>query len=270
MKNILITGIARGLGKHLAEFFLSKGAIVYGTTRNVSIVKKRNNLHVFFLDLCNKKSIANLVNFFRKKRIPLDALIHNAGTAYLDPIEIMEEKEYREIFEVNFFGPVALTTGLLSNLRMSQKSNLLYISSIVSIDCWPYLGAYAASKRAMESIAFEWAVLLKNWNICVSVIQPNPLPTDMDIKRSKNSKKSCYPELENRLLQWEGIQETIELIDSILKDKAPQFQYQTGKYSRKTAKTFLKEKAYQNSLETNQIAFNKLMSKHSLATQVLE
>lgn len=255
MKNILITGAIRGLGKHLTDFFLSKGYFVYGTTRNFNEAIEQKNLKLFYLDFCEKKSISDLVDYFNKQEKPLDAIIHNAGIAYLDPIEIMDEEEYRRIFEVNFFGPVSLTTQILPNLKKSQKSNLVFISSIVSVDCWPYLGAYSASKRALESVAFEWATLLKSWNIHISVIQPNPLPTDMAIMRSRNANKSHYPELKNRLLEWEDIGQTVKLIYKILEEKSPKFQYQTGKYSRQTVSKFLNKKAYQSKLEEYQSQF---------------
>lgn len=258
MKNVLITGAVRGLGKHLTKLLLSKGYSVYGTTRNLKEAKEERNLKVFYLDLCDNKSIANLTNYLKKSNKPLDAVVHNAGIAYLDPIEIMDEEEYRHIFEVNFFGPVTLTQQLLPLLKKSQKSSLIFISSIVSIDCWPYLGAYAASKRAIEAVAFEWAILLKSWNINVSVIQPNPLPTDMAIMRSKNACKSHYPELKNRLLEWESIEETVELVYEILETEAPKFQYQTGKYSKQTVSKFLKENAYQSLLKEYQKEFSAL------------
>lgn len=255
MKKILITGAIRGLGKHLTDFLLSKGYFVYGTTRTPHKAEEKKNFKPLYLDFCDKTSVSHLIDYFKKLEGPLDAIIHNAGIAYLDPIEIMEEEEYRHIFEVNFFGPVALTTQLLPYLKKSTKPSLIFISSIVSVDCWPYLGAYAASKRAIESVAFEWAALLKPWNINVSVIQPNPLPTDMAIMRSKNAHKSHYPELKNRFLEWESIEETVKLVYEILEDVSPEFQYQTGKYSKQTASKFFKENAHQNSLEDYQKQF---------------
>lgn len=260
MKKILITGAIRGLGKHLTKFFLSKGYFVYGTTRNLEEARAEKNVKLLYLDFCDRTSIFNFTDYFKKLDEPLDAIIHNAGIAYLDPIEIMDEEEYRHIFEVNFFGPVALTAQLLPYLKKSLHSSLIFISSIVSVDCWPYLGAYAASKRAIEAVAFEWAILLKPWNINVSVIQPNPLPTDMAIMRSKNAYKSHYPELKNRFLEWENIEEAVKLVYTILEDKAPKFQYQTGKHSRQTVSKFLKEDACQRSLEKYQNQFIDMLS----------
>lgn len=252
MRNLLITGTGRGLGEKLKSYLLEKGYHIYGTSRKPEEIKEEENYKVFYLDLCNQNSINDLVDYFEKSGEYLDGIIHNAGIAYLDPIEVLDQHEYREIFEVNFFGPVDLTSKLLPFLKKAHKSNIIFISSIVSIDCWPYLGAYSASKRAIESVAFEWSILLKQWNIHVSIVQPNPLPTDMQIKRSKNARNSPYPELINRELQWESIDKTLELIYQILSAKNPKFQYQTGKFSRQTAAKFLNEEAIETSLEKHQ------------------
>lgn len=83
----------------------------------------------------------------------------------------------------------------------------------------------------------------------------------MTILRSKNASKSHYPGLKSRLLEWEDIEETIELVYKVLEDAASKFQYQTGKYSKQTASTFLNEKAYQHSLEEYQKEFSSLCLK---------
>ncbi len=204
MRNILITGAARGLGRHLGEFLSKKNYSVYGTTRNPKASKNSDLFRLIYLDLKESDSINLLHDHLKKMNVSIDVLIHNSGVAYLDPADVLDEEECRHTFEVNFFGPICLTTKLLPMMKRNSRGNIIFISSIVSIDHWPYLGVYSASKAAIESVAFEWAVLLKRWNIHVSVIRPNPLPTNMQILRSKNAGKSPYPELNKRELIWEN------------------------------------------------------------------
>src|SRR5574342_124476 len=183
MKKILITGALRGLGKSLASFLSKQGHRVYGTTRDLNSVVGPIDFKVLELDLRKHSSIEQLSNYFTTLNESIDVIIHNAGIAYLDPADLLEESESRSIFNVNFFGPIYLTKKFLPQMRKANQGHLIFISSIVSIDHWPYLGVYSASKAAIESVAFEWAVLLKKWNIHVSVIRPNPLKTDMQIFR---------------------------------------------------------------------------------------
>ncbi len=141
-------------------------------------------------------------------------------------------------------------------MRKANNGHLIFISSIVSIDHWPFLGVYSASKAAIESVAFEWAVLLKKWNIHVSVIRPNPLQTDMQILRSKNINPSPYSDLPTRDLKWESIDDVCKIISKIVKEPSTQFAFQTGPHSQKTAEYFLNESAYDISLAQYQQDFS--------------
>lgn len=257
MKNVLITGVAHGLGKSLSDFLIEKGFFIFGTTRYPQKLLPSNSLKIFQLDLSDRYSIEQLVDSLEESGESIDAIIHNAGVAYLDPADVLEEDECRYVFDVNFFGPLHLTKRLLPLIKMQHQAKLIFISSIVSIDHWPYLGVYAASKVALEAVAFEWAVLLKKWNIYVSIIQPNPLPTDMQILRSKNAPKSPYPELNNRHLDWESIDDVCVLVYKILMTTSPKFQYQTGPYSEETAHRFLKDNIYQEMIEKYQAIYSK-------------
>jgi NAD(P)-dependent dehydrogenase (short-subunit alcohol dehydrogenase family) len=256
MQKVLITGAATGLGGFLRDSLASQGYFIYGTTRNLEAVKDSENIKFLHLDFTDKKSIDAIADYLIANDEVIDVFINNSGIAYLDPVEVLDEDEFRHIFDVNLFGPIYLTKKILPIMRKANKGNLIFISSIVSTDYWPYLGAYSASKAGIESIAFEWAALLQKWNIKVSVIQPNPLPTNMKILRSKNTESSPYPPLIQRNLDWENIEDVCDLISQIINDPSPSFLYQTGPHSTKAAHKFIKKQAYQKSLEKYQKALN--------------
>lgn len=252
MKNILITGVSRGLGKSLVDFLSKEGHFIYGTTRNLQDVKNTDKLKLFYLDLRDQNSIDQLCYYFTESNKTIDVLIHNSGVAYFDPADVLDDTECRHIFDVNFFGPIYLTKKILPLMRRANKGNLIFISSIVSVDHWPYLGVYAASKAAIESVAFEWAILLKQWSIHVSIVRPNPLPTDMLILRSKNTNNSPYSGMNELIFNWEDIDNVCSIISKILNNPSPHFAYQTGPFSEQTARNFLNLEAYQTALEKYQ------------------
>lgn len=256
MKKILITGAARGLGRCLGEFLSQKGYFVYGTTRNLAATKDTDKFKFLYLDLRDTQSIDHLHARLVTLNESIDVLIHNAGIAYLDPADVLDDEESRHIFDVNFFGPLTLTKKILPMMRNANKGNLIFISSIVSINTWPYLGVYSASKAAIESIAFEWAILLKKWNIHVSVIRPNPLPTDMQILRSRNTNDNPYPALGKRVLNWEDIDSVCSIISLVLNSSSPEFAYETGSFSEETVQRFLRKSEYQKALKKYQTDLN--------------
>ena len=258
MKNILITGAARGLGKHIADYLAAKGYSVYGTTSRISNTETLSTKSLLYLDYTDKRSIIELAKHFTQSGIQIHGVIHNSGIAYLDPVDVLLEKEHRDIFDINYFGPIELTKRLLPSLKRNRSSHLVFISSITSLECYLYLGAYSASKRAVEAIAFEWACLLNIYNINVSVVQPNPLPTNMDIMRSKNTESNLYPDLVDRSLKWESIQDTVNLILQILENPKPKFLYHTGEFSQQSAERLCNLTAQQNLLKEYQEQFTKL------------
>lgn len=256
MKKVLITGVSRGLGKILAEFLSQKGCIVYGTVRDLKNARDTPNIRYFYLDLQKEKSISKAADHIYKIAGDLDAIIHNAGIAYLDPADVMSDKESRHVFDVNFFGPLSLTRAILPKLRKAKKGKLIFISSVVSIDHWPSLGIYSASKAALECVAFEWAVLLKQWNIDVSIIRANPLPTDMQILKSANSDLSPYHKAFCNELIWEKTEAVCDLVLEIINSTSPEFEYTTGEYSKKSIDAILKRNAYKKLLEHYQKELN--------------
>ncbi len=252
MKKILLTGASRGLGKALKDFLTKHDCVVIGTVRDLAGYRDSEKIKYVQLDLQDNASIDKAAAEILQKTGSLDAVIHNAGLAYQDATDVLSDAERRHLFDVNFFGPVYLTEKLLPSMRKAQKGKLIFISSVVSFDHWPFMGVYSASKAALEAVAFEWAVLLKKWNIDVSVIRPNPLKTDMQILQSENSAASVYDCTFNNELLWESIEDTCALVLKILNDPAPQFDYQTGQFSQETIDAILKKGAYQKLLKKYQ------------------
>lgn len=251
MKKILITGASRGLGKALTEFFSNEGHLVYGTVRNLEGFTETDNTRYFYLDLQDVDSIKKTAHQILQEVDSFDAIIHNAGIAYKDPADVLTEQEVRSTFDVNFFGPWLLTRELLPRLMQSRAGKLVFISSIASVDHWPGLGVYSASKAALECIAFEWAVLLKKWGISVSIIRPNPLPTDMQIRRSSNSPSSPYKKYTCNELIWESISDVCKTALKIINSRSPKFEYTSGVHSQEAINAIQKKGAY-----------NKLMEKY--------
>jgi len=248
MKKIIITGSRRGLGKLLLQHAILKDYFVYGTTSLKNSSERSNKFEILHLDLCDEGSIDEFSDYLLKKNQDIYAIIHNSGVAYLDPAETLTIDEQQHIFAVNFFGPISLTKKLLPLMKKGQGGRIVFISSIVSLDPWPHLGVYAASKSAIEKVAFEWAVLLNKWKIFVSIVQPNPLKSDMSILRSTNANSSQYPELTERNLEWENTKDFCDVVNHILSNSSPKFLHQTGSFSKKLVNKLIDIDAFEERL----------------------
>jgi NAD(P)-dependent dehydrogenase (short-subunit alcohol dehydrogenase family) len=182
----LITGIARGLGRALAEAVLGRGDIVIGTTRNgMPPAELRNeNLTVLPLELSSPDQIARAVEAASQAYGCLDVIVNNAGYGLLGPIEVTSPDEVKNIFAVNFFGPLTLIQAVLPILREQRQGHIVNISSIAGIAPAPGSGIYAATKFALEGLSLSLAQEVAPFGIWVTLVEPGALQTEFLSQRS--------------------------------------------------------------------------------------
>jgi NAD(P)-dependent dehydrogenase (short-subunit alcohol dehydrogenase family) len=107
---------------------------------------------------------------------PLHGLVNNAGTALAMPLEFLPLDQLRRQLEVNLVGQVAVTQALLPNLR-SARGRIVNVGSIAGRSSLPFLGAYAASKHALEAITDALRVELRPFGIAVTIVEPGTIAT---------------------------------------------------------------------------------------------
>jgi short-subunit dehydrogenase len=104
----------------------------------------------------------------------IDALVCSAGLA--GPAAASEEigmHQARQIFEVNFFGAVAMTNTVLPIMRRQGAGRILYISSVGGmVAAMPFYSIYSASKHALEAYAAGLRLEEKEFNIQVALVEP--------------------------------------------------------------------------------------------------
>src|SRR5690606_5015016 len=120
--------------------------------------------------------------------VSLLGIVNNAGIAVAGPLEFMPIDDLRRQFEVNVLGHVNVTQTFLPQLRRSG-GRIVFIGSISGHVSSRLLGAYAASKFALEAIADAFRRELATWNLKVSIIEPGRVPTPIwgtSIERAKS------------------------------------------------------------------------------------
>ena len=177
MPSVLITGAGRGIGEAIALRLARAGWTVLAGVRNDSssdrLAVQGDRIAPVLLDITNEAHVAALHD-----RLPdrLDALVNNAGTGVLGPVEAVSIPEFRRQFEVNLFGQVAVTQAVLPRIR-AASGRIVFVSSTGGRAPVPMEGAYCASKFALEGLADVLRVELRPWHIDVSVVEPGPTDT---------------------------------------------------------------------------------------------
>jgi NAD(P)-dependent dehydrogenase (short-subunit alcohol dehydrogenase family) len=180
MPSVLVTGAGRGIGKSIVEHLASSGWDVIAGVRSESdaaAVTALNPQHIssVILDVTNAGHIAELNESLPER---LDAIVNNAGIVVGGPMETVTSDEWRKQFEVNVIGQLAVTQVVLPRLRKS-RGRVVFISSVNGRLSMSMIGAYCASKFALEAAADALRMELRPWHIGVAIVEPAQTDTDM-------------------------------------------------------------------------------------------
>jgi NAD(P)-dependent dehydrogenase (short-subunit alcohol dehydrogenase family) len=180
MPTVLVTGASRGIGKGIVEHLAARGWDVIAGVRSqqdADAVTKLDPQRVssVILDVTSVDDISALEESLPER---LDAIVNNAGIAVGGPMETLSPDEWRKQLEINVIGALAVTQAALPRLRKS-RGRIVFISSVNGRLSMPLVGAYAASKFALEAAADALRMELRPWKIRVVVVEPAQTDTDM-------------------------------------------------------------------------------------------
>lgn len=179
---VLITGASSGIGKTTSLILAEKGFFVLAGVRKEKDAQNlksfNSNIIPVFIDVTDQESIFGAA----EKVIEITgdsglyALINNAGIVVAGPVEFLPIDRLRLQLETNVIGQVNVTQNFLPLIRKG-KGRIINISSIAGFTAFPFKGAYAASKFAIEALSDSLRRELSPWKIPVSVIEPGIIKT---------------------------------------------------------------------------------------------
>ena len=118
----------------------------------------------------------------------LAGLVNNAGIVVPGPLEFLPIGDLRRQLEVNVVGQVAVTQAMLPLLRVA-RGRIVNMGSIGGRMATPFLGAYAASKFALEALTDALRVEVRPWGIHVSIIEPGAIATPIWQKSAREGER---------------------------------------------------------------------------------
>jgi NAD(P)-dependent dehydrogenase (short-subunit alcohol dehydrogenase family) len=178
MPTVLVTGAARGIGKSIVSYLAAAGWDVIGGVRTAADAEALSALprvSAVMPDVTDGAQVAALPEALPAR---LDAGVNNAGIALTGPLEALSTADIRRQLEVNVVGQLAVTRAVLPLLRES-KGRIVFISSVNGKLSAPIMGAYSASKFALEAVADALRIELRPWHIAVTVVEPAQTDTDL-------------------------------------------------------------------------------------------
>ncbi|CAG9271404.1 MULTISPECIES: SDR family oxidoreductase [Burkholderia] len=174
MKTVLITGCSSGFGLEIARHFLARDWQVVATMRTPreDVLPPSANLRVLPLDVTNADSIRAAIDAAG----PIDVLVNNAGFGAAAPAELMPLDTVRALFETNTLGTIALTQAVLPQFRARGAGVVVNVTSSVTLKALPLVGAYRASKAAVNAYTESMAVELEPFGVRAHLVLPGRAP----------------------------------------------------------------------------------------------
>lgn len=183
MGSFVVTGASSGIGAAITEELDRRGHDVYAGVRSdtaAAEVADRCSKRVLpvRLDVTDAEQVAESTALIRAAvgRYGLDGLVNNAGIALGGPVEFLPLDEWRDQFEVNVFGQVAVTQGLMSSLR-AARGRIVFIGSVAGMVSSPFGAPYGASKHAIAAVAQSLRTEMAPWGVRVSLVEPGAVGT---------------------------------------------------------------------------------------------
>jgi NAD(P)-dependent dehydrogenase (short-subunit alcohol dehydrogenase family) len=191
MRKILITGAGSGLGEGAALGIAKNGHEVIAAAQSwpqVTALRSKAqsfgspSLRVEKLDVLDPYDVKHALSW------DFDVLVNNAGMGEGGPIAEIPLDIVRRNFEVNVFGPLALTQGVVKKwVAARTRGKIVFISSMGGLFSPPGFAAYAATKHALEAIAEAMQQELKPFGIQVQTINPGAYLTGFNEAMAENA-----------------------------------------------------------------------------------
>ncbi len=191
-KTWFITGTSRGFGREWAEAALDRGDRVAATARHpdqLAPLTRRYGDAVLpiRLDVTDRQAVDAAVRRTVSWFGSLDVAVNNAGYGHFGMVEELTEADLRAQLETNFFGAVWVTQSVLPVMRAQRRGHILQVTSEGGVRAFPGIGAYHASKWALEGISESLAQEVAPFGIHITNVEPGPYATDWLARGARRS-----------------------------------------------------------------------------------
>lgn len=202
MSVAVITGANSGIGLATCLRLARDGHTVYaamrdldraGELREACFAEDLDNVNLLRIDVTDDHSVELAFDQVHKQSGPVDILVNNAGISAGGAIEDTDIDTFQRVMDTNFLGPIRCTKRVLPEMRKRGTGTIVNVSSIGGRVFNPTMGAYNASKAALEAVSEVLAQEVIIYGIHVVVIEPGVVATPIFSKVEPHPDDTAYP-----------------------------------------------------------------------------
>ena len=203
MKTVVITGASTGIGFAIASHLAAKGWQVFAGIRKASdgapLQAAHQAIKPILLDVTNPEQVETAVAEIRQALDggKLAGLINNAGIAMMGPLAVQPMDQFKAHFDVNVFGLLRASQAFAPLLGMDESltgepGRIINITSVGGRLASPFLGAYTATKHAVESMTDSLRRELVVFGIDAIAVGPGAVKTPIWDKAERDNQDQPY------------------------------------------------------------------------------
>ncbi|MFY9891605.1 MAG: SDR family oxidoreductase [Streptosporangiaceae bacterium] len=205
---VVVTGSSSGIGAATARLLHSAGAFPVLAARRADRIETLGKLLGGALavrtDVTDPADIARLVDLTLDRHGRIDGLVNNAGVALHQPLDVLDLDEFRRVLDLNVVSVVAMTQAVLPAMRAQGSGRIVNISSGTTRMARPGVGAYAATKAAVNMLSAVSRRELEHEGIAVSLVVPFITATEFAGGRFMTGAQTDWPGLTPHAADYVG------------------------------------------------------------------
>lgn len=217
MKNVLVTGVSRGIGKATAKVLVDEGYFIYGVyntnkSEAEKLKKELNSIEIFQCDFSKRENTLSLIS--KLKDIKFYGIVNSAGVFFDIDFDNFDMKAWEDTFEVNVHTPLLLSQGLKDNLEdggaiVNISSTDEMVGSIAGM-------AYSSNKASLINLTQSLANVFASRKIRVNNIAPGWIGDGMQTPKKLLKEAAVL----NPLKRTGTYKEIANVVSFLLSDKA--------------------------------------------------
>lgn len=198
MRNVLITGASRGIGKELVYEFSKNGDRVFlnynKSDKEANETVEKTGAILVKADISKSDEVKNMAEFIHNNYGGIDVIVNNAGISQIKLFNDITENDWDNMFDINVKGMFLVTKAFVSDMINKKKGKIINISSMWGITGGSCEVHYSASKAAVIGFTKALAKELGPSGINVNCVAPGVIDTEMNSHLSEEDLKQLKEE----------------------------------------------------------------------------
>jgi short-subunit dehydrogenase len=179
---VIVTGASSGIGEATARLAAAQGAVVVLAARRAdrltALARELPRSSAVPTDMRYPEAIVRLVRTAVERHGRVDVLVNNAGQGLHVPIEQVKLEDLEAVTQLNFYAPMLAMQAVIPLMRAQGGGAIVNVSSATSRMVLPGVGAYSATKSALNMLSDVARQELAPDGIVVSVVYPSVTATE--------------------------------------------------------------------------------------------